>query len=186
MDFKLSVPSGSFQSMRVSRDHTRQKWQVLTDHLVQTFITDVETQARARAEADLAKVSQPARARPGFNWDSTLAAQGPQRPHGSCGPRFGAARRVASGSLEQPGRKGPQPGVAATFRPAPRGGRDPEPCRARRPPLPNPPVVDGTAGSHTPCRGPGLGRPCRRRAAATARGVRYARPKAARVTSGGR
>lgn len=51
-------------------------------------------------------------------------------PHGSCGPRFGAARRVASGSLEQPGRKGPQPGVAATFRPAPRRGRYPEPCRA--------------------------------------------------------
>lgn len=161
MDFKLSVPSGSFQSMRVSRDHTRQKWQVLTDHLVQTFITDVETQARARAEADLAKVSQPARARPGFNWDSTLAARGPQRP-----PRIQrpSVRRGPESSLGQPraaGAEGPTARGRCHFsagsapRPRPRavqslglGGR-PCPTHLSRtaPPAATPPAgVRGSAG----------------------------------------
>lgn len=160
--------------MRVPRDHTRQKRQILTDHLVQTSIRDVETQARARAEADLAKVSQPAAA--GLQLGLHAGSPGP------------SVRRGHKSSLEQPERKGPQPGVAATFRPAPRRGRDPERCRAGASAAdpPSPPVADCTAGSHTPCRGPELSRPRRRRAAAAARGVRYARPEAAGVTSGGR
>lgn len=143
----------------------------------------METRARARAEADLPKVSQPARA--GLQLGLHAGSPRPSAPHGSCGPRLGPAPGAVSSSrnvrAHNPGSQPPFGRLHA--RAATQGAAKPWP---RGPPPPSPPVAGCTAGSHTPCRGRGLSWPCRRRTAATASGVRYARPQAAGITSGGR
>ena len=165
----------------LSRDHTRRKGKILRNHLVHPFILQM-WKLRPRGGLTCPRSHSPSGA--ALQLDSTLAAPGPQRPMAPAAP--GSAR--PKGSLENRGGRAHGPGSLpplgrlGAWAPA-QGGARPGP---RRPPPTRPPVADRTTGSHTPCRGRGLGRPRRRPAAAAPRGAGYARPEAAGVTSGGR